>query len=139
MTDRVQWKQLLLFRPSFSFFSPTSAHFKAEIQAYVPQNIHKIYFFIKSQAHFSDEYFCIILCTYLAKFLPMVSKIYKTKDPFLFIVKVFNFFVMSLKTYMDIFSRIFRMITPKVKRQFLLFIALNCLTNVIFSYVANYC
>ena len=36
--------------------------------------------------------FYIIVCTYLARFLPAVS-IYKTKDPFLFIVNVFNFFL----------------------------------------------
>ena len=36
--------------------------------------------------------FGITVCSYLAKFLPSVRKICKTKDSYLFIVKVFNFF-----------------------------------------------
>ena len=47
------------------------------------------------------------------------------------------FFDMYLKTYMDIFSHIFRMVTPIALRQFLLSIALNCLTSA--TFIANLC
>ena len=36
--------------------------------------------------------FCIFVCTYLAKFLFMGSKIYEIKHPVLLIVKVFDYF-----------------------------------------------
>ena len=67
----------------------------------------------------------------------MVSEIYKTKHSLLFIVEVFNFFYMYVKTYMDIFSHIFEMVTPRALRQFLPFIALNCLTSA--AFIANLC
>ena len=38
---------------------------------------------------------------------------------------------------MDIFSHIFKMVTPRALRQLLLFIALNCLT--IATFIANLC
>ena len=48
------------------------------LQVYVPENIHKFTFCIKSPGHFSDEYFCIV-CIYLAKSLSTASKICKKK------------------------------------------------------------
>ena len=44
---------------------------------------------------------------------------------------------MYIKTYMEIFSHIFKMVTPRTLRQFLLFIALNCLTDA--TFIANLC
>ena len=38
---------------------------------------------------------------------------------------------------MDIFSHIFKMVTPRALRQLLLFIALNCLTSA--AFIANLC
>ena len=44
---------------------------------------------------------------------------------------------MYLKTYIDIFSHIFKMVTPKAPRKLLLFIALNYLTSA--AFIANLC
>ena len=44
---------------------------------------------------------------------------------------------MYLKTYMDIFSHILKMVTPRALTQLLLFIALNCLTSA--AFIANLC
>ena len=47
---------------------------------------------------------------------------------------------MYLKTYMDIFSHIFKIVAPRALRQLLLFIALNCLNGAAFlqTYVHKY-
>ena len=44
---------------------------------------------------------------------------------------------MYLKTYMDIFSHIFKIVTPRALRQLLLFITLNCLTSA--AFIENLC
>ena len=51
------------------------------VQVYVPQDIHKFTFWMKSQGHFLINTFCILICAYFAKFVPMGSKICKTKRP----------------------------------------------------------
>ena len=56
---------------------------------------------------------------------------------FYLLFKFSIFFDMYLKTYMDIFSHIFKMVTPRALRQLLLFIALNYLTSA--AFIANLC
>ena len=89
------------------------------------------------QDTFLMKTFCITVSTYLAKFLPTVSEIYKIKRLFYLLFKFSIFFDMYLKTYMDIFSHIFKMVTPRALRQVLLFIALNYLTSA--AFIANLC
>ena len=121
----------------------TSDHFSYAIlnclQVYVPQNIHDFFTScIKSQEHFSDEYFFgIIVCTNWKNFFLRCLKYVRQKSHVYFFVKCFTFFDMYLKTYMDIFSYIFKMVTPRAVRKFLLFIKLNCLTNA--TFIANFC
>ena len=97
----------------------------------------KFTFCIKSQGHVSDENFRITVCIQLAKFFPRCFRYIRQKDSLILIVKVFIFLDMYLKTYMDIFSDIFKMVTPRALRQLLLFIALICLTSA--TFVANLC
>ena len=84
------------------------------------------------------ETFCITVCSYLAKFLSTVSEIYITKRLTFIYGQSFQFFFdMYLKTYVDIFSHIFKMVTPRALGQPLLHIALNCLTGA--TFIANLC
>ena len=67
----------------------------------------------------------------MQNFFLLGLKYIRQKDPYLAIVKVFNYF-RYVPQNMDIFSHIFKMVTPRAQGQFLLFIALNCLSNAIF-------
>ena len=82
---------------------------KSVFHVYVPKTIHKIYFLHSLKCTFLINIFCILAYTYHAKFLPMGSKIYKTD---LVIVKGFNYF-RYVPQNMDIFSHIFKMVTPR--------------------------
>ena len=81
---------------------------------------------IKSQGHVFDENF-------LYYRIHLASKI----SSFYLLLKFSSLFDMYLKTYLDIFSHIFKMVTPRALRQLLLFIALNCLTDA--AFIANLC
>ena len=77
----------------------------------------KFTFCIKSQGHVSDENF-LYYCMHLASKISSYGVYIRQKDSLLFIVKAFNFFDMYLKTYMDIFSHIFRVVTPRSEATF---------------------
>ena len=65
----------------------------AELQVYVPQNIHKIYFLHKiSRKLFWWILFVFLYVPILQNFFLWVIKYIRQKDPFLFIVKVFDYF-----------------------------------------------
>ena len=65
------------------------------------------------------------------------SEIYDKETHFNLLLKFLIFFSTYLTTYTDIFSHIFKMVTPRALRHFLLFIALNCLTHA--TFIANVC
>ena len=98
----------------------------------------KFTFYIKSPGHISDEnllYCCMHLASRISSY--GVWNICDKKTHFYLFFKFSIFLDMYLKTYMNIFSHIFKMVTPRALRQLLLFIALNYLTNAVF--IANLC
>ena len=98
----------------------------------------KFTFRTKSQGHVSDEnflYYCMHLVSKISSY--RVRNIKDKKTDFYLLLKFSIFFDMYLKTYMDIFSHIFKMVTPIALKQLLLFIALNCLTSA--TFIANLC
>ena len=98
----------------------------------------KFTFCIKSPGHVSDEnflYYCMHLASKISSF--GVWNLWDKKTHFYLLFKFSIFFDMYLKTYRDIFSHIFKMVTARALRQLLLFIALDYLTSA--AFIANLC
>ena len=98
----------------------------------------KFTFCIKSPGHVPDEnflYYCMHLASKISSY--HVRNISDKKTHFYLLFKFSIFFDMYLKTYMDIFSHIFKMVTHRALRQLLLFIPLNYLTGA--AFIANLC
>ena len=99
----------------------------------------KFTFCIRSQGHVSDENF-LYYCMHLASKISScgVWNILDKKTHFSLLFKKFSiFFDVYLKTYMDIFSHIFKMVTPRALRQLLLFFA--SIASLIAAFIANLC
>ena len=94
----------------------------------------KFTFCIKSPGHVPDEnflYYCMHLASKISSY--RVRNISDKKTHFYLLFKFSIFFDMYLTTYMDIFSHIFKMVTPRALRQLLPFITLDYLT----AFIAN--
>ena len=96
----------------------------------------KFTFCIKSHGHVSDENF-LYYCMYLASKISSYRCLnyIRQKAHFYSLLKFSILFDTYLKTYMNIFSHIFKIVTPRAPRQLLLFIALNYLISA--TFIAN--
>ena len=98
----------------------------------------KFTFCIKSPRHVPDEnflYHCMHLASKISSY--RVRNISDKNTHFYLLFKFSIFFDMYFKTYMDIFSHIFKMVTPRALKQLLLFFPLNYLTSA--AFIANLC